>query len=178
MKLSLRYKIISIFILAVVLPAILFGVVLTSISRKSLKDSIFYQQQEIVKRLADRINSQIDRHQKLLITFRDISAMARAKQIETARDILALGPSFTEISLIDAKGIEIFKYKRGEGLSKELFSKPRRELVKLPQGNIFISQVYFSNKRHPFIVLAAPLAGGDLIADPLDADRSLEFGKG
>ena len=172
MKMSLRYKIISIFMLAVVLPALLFGIVLTSISRKALKDSIFYQQQEIVRRLADRMNSQIDRHQKLLVVFRDIAGMTRAKQIEAAKDILLLGPSFTEISLIDSRGIEVFKYKRGLGSSKESLGKKRREFLRLPQNGIYISQVFFSAQRHPFIVMAVPLRGSrGAIAAKLDFDQ-------
>jgi len=176
MKMSLRYKIISIFILAVVLPALLFGVVLTSISRRSLKNSIFYQQQEIVKRLADRINSQIDRHQRLLVVYRDISVLSRGRQIDVAKDILLLGDSFTEISLVDSRGVEVWKYKRGEGLSRDLYGKPRREFLKIPQGNFFISQVYFSNKRHPFITLAVPLSNGrGALAAKLDFDQMWEW---
>jgi len=159
---SLRYKVISIFILAVVLPSLLFGIILTSISRSSIKDSIFYRQQEIVKRLADRINSQIDRHQKLLFTNRDIASLPRAKQTDSARSILQLGDSFTEIGLVDTRGAEVWKYKKGENSSTALYArgKQKKEFVKIPLGNFYISPVYFSSKRQPFITLAVALSNG------------------
>ncbi len=176
MKMSLRYKIISIFILAVVLPALLFGFVLTSISRKSLRDSIFYRQQEIVKRLADRINTQIDRHQKLLFVNRDIAGLSRSKQIDAARGILLLGNSFTEISLVDQRGMEVWKYRRIEGLSRDIYGRPHREYLKIPQGNLFISQVYFSSKRQPYITLAVPLSNGKgALAAKLDFGQMWEW---
>lgn len=159
-RLSLRYKIISLFILAILLPALLFGVILTSISRSALRDSIFYQQQETASRVADRITTQIDRHQKLLQAYRDIGELPRQKQLATARDILLQGPAFSELALMDTRGKELWKY-REKGLTKDLINRSRRmEYRAALPGRVFISQVFFSADRQPYIVLSAGLKRG------------------
>lgn len=149
---SLRYKVISIFVLAVVLPAFLFGIVLTSISRKTIKNSIFYRQQETVRRIADRIDSQIEQYQKLLVVSEPVIELPRQDQIKALKGILDAGPAFSEITLLNSSAYEQLKYLRPGSVGR-LSGRPRREFLKVDPRNPLISQVYFTGDRQPFIMI-------------------------
>lgn len=166
-KTSLRYKILSIFILAVVLPALLSGIVLTSLSRGTIRSSIFFGQQELVSRLADRINAQVDRHIEVLLLYSTIGSLPRPKQIDAGREMLKPKDRiFFEIALLDAKGNELWKLRR-TGLDKKLINRSRRSEYQIAySGRLFISQVLFNEERHPYVVAAVPLSNraGVLVA--------------
>ena len=166
-KLSLRYKIVALFFLAIVIPAIVFGIIITSISRRILHDSIFYRQQEIVSRLADRINYQLERHYKLLSLSQNIAVLPQPQQLSTARNLLVQGNAFSEISMVDTRGQELWKFRRGDGMAKDLINRSRRgEYRRARSGRGSISQVYFSDQHNPYIILSVPLKNraGVLIA--------------
>ncbi|MHB9154454.1 MAG: sensor histidine kinase [Endomicrobiales bacterium] len=158
--LSLRYKIIALFILAILLPALLFSVILTSISRSALRDSIYYQQQETINRVADRISAQFDRYQKPLLIHRDIASYPRARQLSAARNILQQDNAFSEIALVNPLGQEIWKLRRG-GPARDLVNRARnwKEYPLARAQKFFISKLDFSRDQQPFIMLTLALPG-------------------
>ncbi|MBN1622177.1 MAG: sensor histidine kinase [Endomicrobiales bacterium] len=169
---SLRYKIISLFILAIILPAFLLSIVLTSISRRSLRNSIFSQQQEILKRVTDRISSQIDRHQQLLLINRDINRLDGKQSALVAKDILKQGEAFSEIALLSLNGKEEWKYEQSGKVYSLLNRSKREEFLEARKGHEYISPVFFSGQRTPYIMLSVPASrnNGVLVAK-LDLDR-------
>jgi signal transduction histidine kinase len=181
---SLRYKIIFLFILAIVLPAFLLSVVVTSISRKALKNSIYYKQTEILGRLEERITSQINRHQQLLLMHKDIARVSKKEQLETAKDILKQGDAFTEIALLDKNGREQWKYSRS-GMVKGLISRANRpEFLEARRGFEYISRVSLSGQRSPYLILSIQLKGlSNVLVAKLDLDdmwqwiKEIEVGK-
>lgn len=160
LNVSLRFKIISIVILAIVLPAFFFGVILTSISRSTLRESIFHRQQEIVQRLADRINTQLEYHHRILLKHQTMGNLLPGQQINAAFDIISLGTAFSEVSLIDSHGRELWKYRRDGGLVRQVASRVRGKIHhSLSREKSSISQVYFSGQHNPYIILSIPLSG-------------------
>jgi signal transduction histidine kinase len=156
-RVSLRYKVILVFILAIVPPAILFGFIITSISQSAIRKSIFNEQKEILSRVADRITSQVDFHTKLLSTNTNIARLSGQLRAQKIRDIFAQGQSFSEIAFVNPAGREQWKYTRQGSASKKLYNKSKRkEFYKAVSGGIYISDVNFSNDRHPYIIVSAP----------------------
>ncbi|HBU70077.1 MAG TPA: hypothetical protein DEE98_06790 [Elusimicrobia bacterium] len=174
LKLSLRYKILIIFTLAIVLPAVILSVVISSTARKAIRKSIFDQQQELVNRVADRISSQIERHQELLAFNRDISRMPRKGQLETAREMIKQGPAFSEVALIDKTGRELWKYKRS-GLLKGSPKGISREYQAALRVRNFKSQVYFTGQRTPYIVLGVQLNGFGALVSKLELEQMWQW---
>ena len=183
-NMSLRYKIIFLFILAIVLPAFLLSVVVTSISRKALKNSIYYKQREILNRLEERITSQINRHQQLLLMHKDIARVSKKEQFETVKDIFKQGDAFTEISMLDKNGREQWKYSRG-GSVKALINRANRpEFLEARRGFEYISRVSLSGQRSPYLMLSIPVnRKTNVLVAKLDLDdmwqwmKEIEVGK-
>jgi signal transduction histidine kinase len=177
-RMPLRYKFISIFILAVILPAVLFSIILTSLAQPALRKSLFREQQEIVNRLVDQIKSQINKHVDVLYLSADIGALPAARQHQAARELLRFRDrAFVEIALLNARGQEQWKFRRVENEKTgavsivpvpELVNRSRRGEFTIPfsRRDLFISQVNFSADQKPFLQLAVPLTGrrGVLVA--------------
>lgn len=154
-RMSLRYKIILLFVLAIVLPAILISFAVTSISRESVRNLIYDQQREALRLVAEKINPQIQRHMQLLEINRSMGQMLAGKQISLARGILQQGDAFSEIVLIDIYGREQWKCRRdGIVMSHGRLPQP------VPLVKKYISPVYLSGDRHPFIWLSVSLSSG------------------
>jgi signal transduction histidine kinase len=178
MRMSLRYKLISLFIMAILLPALLFSVVLTALSRSYIHTLIIKQQQEIVRRIADQIRYQLKRHVDILYAYDDIGSWPAKKQYEVARDILRPRDRvFSELALLNAQGQELWKFQKVENETantvdilpvRELVNRSRRSEYQFPftRRDLFVSQVNFSVDRHPYILLSVPLSGrkGVLVA--------------
>lgn len=154
---SLRYKILSLFILAIILPALLVSIIITTISRHYIADSIFDQQKEVLKRVADRISSQIDRHQQLLFIYRDISSSPGRNKLSAAKEIFSHGSAFSEIAILNSGGQELWKYSRSGPVRRLVNRSKRGEYQSIKSGQSFISSVFFTAKRSPYIILSVPL---------------------
>jgi signal transduction histidine kinase len=171
-KSPLNFKINFLFVLAVILPALLLNIVLTTISRRALSNSIFSQQQEIISRIAEKVDSQIARHQDLLLFNKDIAGLPRNEQNKAVRDILARGSSFSELALIDNKGRELWKYGRTGPVRNLVNRSKRREFTDAMAGRNYISDVNFSGQRLPYIIVSVPVNGrrGAMVAK-LELDK-------
>lgn len=171
-KLPLSYKINILFVLAIILPALLMNVVVTSISRTSIQDSMFSQQRETISKVAEKIELQIARHQDLLLFNKDIIGLQRAEQLKVARDIMKRGTSFSEIALLDSRGQELWKYRRDGARMSLLNRLRRREFTEALSGRNYVSEVIFSGQRLPFIIISVPVDGkrGAIIAK-LELDK-------
>jgi signal transduction histidine kinase len=168
---SIRYKILSLFVLAVLLPVLLLSVVLISISRGAILESIFQQQQETALRATERIRNQVELHKNLLENILKITdGLPRARQIEAARELVSRNNiSFSEISLLNDRGQELWKISR-KGLVKDLVDRSRRgEFRFARQGGLFISSMQFSTEREPFIIIS--------VANPAHRERNIIVAK-
>lgn len=171
-KSPLNFKINSLFVLAIILPALLLNVVLTTISRRALRNSIFSQQQEIINRIAEKVDSQIARHQDLLLFNKDIAELPRNEQNKAVRDIFARGSSFSELALTDAKGREVWKFNRGGPVKNLVNRAKRREFTDPMAGRNYVSDVNFSGQRTPFIIVSVPINGRrGVIVAKLELDK-------
>lgn len=165
---SLRYKILSVVFLAIVLPALFFGIILTSLSRAALRESIFHRQQETLQRLADRINTQLEHHQRILAVHHTMGRLLPSAQSAAAADILAQGNAFLDVSIVSAGGRETFHYLRDGGLDRVT----GRRAPPMARGSPYVSQVFFSSQRNPYIILSEPLAGKKaVLAAKLDFEQ-------
>ncbi len=157
-RLSLRYKIITLVIAAIVLPSLLLSVIITSVSRRTLTESIFYQQQETLRRVADRITTQLERHQQLLKFNADIGSSKKQSQLAACRAILRQGEAFSEVAVLDNKGRETLKVQRGSAPAKALVNRSGRpEFREAMYGRSYTGQIAISGERHPYIILSIPL---------------------
>lgn len=165
---SLRYKILSIVFLAIVLPALFFGVILTSLSRTALRESIFHRQQETLQRLADRIDTQLEHHQRILAAHHNMGRLLLPAQSAAAASILAQGNAFMDVSIVSNGGREIFHYRRDGGLDRVT----GRRAPPMARGSSYVSQVFFSSQRNPYVILSEPLAGKKgVLAAKLDFEQ-------
>jgi len=155
-KISLRYKIITLTVLAVSIPALLLSFVLTSIAGKNIKEVIFRQQSEAAKRVADRISSQVQGHRQLLKVAAEVKDLKK-NQSKVIGEVLAQGPSFYEITVVSNKGIQTACYTRNTETGKLRIGKnklPQRiapSTLQYARGVGYIGQ-------NPFITLSAPMS--------------------
>ena len=165
MKMSLRYKIILLVTLAILLPAMLLSVVVTSIGRQAIRSSIFSQQQATVKRLAERINSQLSRHQQLLQINRDIGRLAPAQRASAVRRIMAQGNAFAEIWVSDMRGRPKWSYRRGN----TPVGRSEKVRMSVPFMKNYVSQLYLTGQREPYIIIGVALSGdGGMLAGRIE----------
>ncbi|MCB4792301.1 MAG: sensor histidine kinase [Elusimicrobia bacterium] len=173
---SLRYKIIFLFILAIVLPALLLSIILTSISKKALKNSIFYQQEETLNRLSDRLTSQINHNQQLLFVHKNIGRMPKAEQLLTAKEIFAQSEDFTEIALLDKNAREQWKLTRSGPVKNLAKRTTKPEFLEAYKGFEYISPVYISGQRSPYLILSIPLSpASSVLTAKLDLEKMWQW---
>ena len=155
-KISLRYKIITLTVLAVCIPALLLSVLLTSIAGKNIKEVIFRQQSEAAKRVADRISSQVQGHRQLLKVAAEVKDLKK-KQSKVIGEVLTLGPSFYEITVINNKGIEEARYTKHGKIEKLRIGKNKFQQHVAPSAPQYSGGVGYIGQ-NPFITLSAPLS--------------------
>ena len=150
-NLSLRYKVLSLFAAAIVFPALFFSVIITSIGKNNLKESIFCRQEEIVSRLADRINDQLDLHLKLLSLRNDIQTLTSVQKKKFILGIFEKGGAFSQIHILDPKNREVYQFsKPGSGKTRGV---SLRSLV----FKNSVSRVFPSDNGKPYVFLKVPL---------------------
>ncbi|MCX5782741.1 MAG: sensor histidine kinase [Elusimicrobia bacterium] len=171
-KLSIRYKVLVLFAAAIVLPAVFFGIIITSISRQTLRDSIFYRQEEIVSRLADRINAQLDLHLKLLSLKSDIVSLPEAQKTKYIKNIFDKGNAFSEIAILDSKGKEQFRYPK---VSLKKKDKRKSDSIKSAVFKNNVSQVFLSDKDNPSMFIKTPISNKNSIVAKLDFKQILAW---
>ena len=161
-KLSLRFKVLSLFAAAIVFPALFFSIVITSIGKNNLKESIFCRQEEIVSRLADRINDQLDLHLKLLSLRNDVNTLSGAQKKRFVSGIFEKGGAFSEIYILDPKNREVCRFsKAGSNRSRDI------SLRSLPFKNS-LSRVFALDSGKPYVYLKASLKNKFSIAAKLN----------
>ena len=112
MRKSLAFKFVVFSVMAVVLPASAVAVSLILVGRKALTESIYIQQSQTAQRIVNRIAIHIDNVRSVLsIASKEpgLAVLPRARQEETLRRLLRWQPTFKEVFLVNAKGIEIAK---------------------------------------------------------------------
>jgi signal transduction histidine kinase len=155
-RMSIRYKIISLFILAVVLPVLLLGIILISIGRTAIRDAIYSQQEETVLRAAERIKYQVEMHKNLL---EFIGALPPARQTEVVRDLFRRNNiSFSEIALLNARGQELWKQSR-KGAGTLINRSRQDEFRQALNRGMYISSLRFTSDREPYIFILVATRG-------------------
>ena len=158
-KLSIKYKILSLFALAIILPAIVTGIFVTSISRNTIKDSIYLRQQEIVNNLADKINLQLKVHHDTLSQYQDICVAPLAQKEKYVKSFVRKGNIFLEITLINSSAKEQFSY-TVEGKRRVNGGK---QYNKAWLKKSYISEVHFLDN-NPYVNMNVPVRKGAVVA--------------
>lgn len=163
---SLAFKFSVFAVLAVVGPALAIAVSLILTGRKALTDSIYVQQSQTAKRLANRITLQVDNIRSVLsIASKEpgLSAFSRSRQEESLRRLLRWQPTFQEAIVMDASGRETAKLtSRGNRfVPGDLISrKNRREFLKaMSEGKAVVSEPFFGGDRRPYLFVSCPTYG-------------------
>jgi len=147
-NLSLRYKVLSLFAVAIIFPAVFFSIVITSIGKNNLRDSIYFRQQEIAERLADRIDAQLDLHLKLLSFRNDVSTLTPAQKNKYLKSIMEKGNAFSTVFIVGPTNKKVSQVCRQSG--KDGYT---RNLV----FRNSVSQVFLSEHDNPYVFISAPL---------------------
>ena len=163
---SLAFKFSAFAVLAVVGPALAIAVSLILTGRRALTESIYIQQSQTAKRLANRITLQVDNIRSVLsIASKEpgLSAFSRSRQEETLRRLLRWQPTFREAIVTDARGLETSKLtSRGNRfVPGDLVSrKNRREYLEaMREGKAVVSEPFFAGDRRPYLFVSCPAYG-------------------
>ena len=168
-KLSLRYKVLSLFAIAIIFPALIFSTTITSIGKNNLKESIFYRQEEIVSRLADRINGQLELHLKLLSLRNDVNTLSPVQKKRFFLGILEKGSAFSEVLILDPKNREVYRF------SKAAQGKRRNVPLQSLAFKNSVSKVFSPDNGKPYVYLKAPLRNKYSILARLDFSQLLTW---
>ncbi|MBI4487488.1 MAG: GAF domain-containing protein [Deltaproteobacteria bacterium] len=129
---------------------------------KLIKEEAAELQREVASRVAGEIEEFIRRKLDRLL---DLSSSASLHELGSKEQrLLALlllrnDGSFTEVTVMDEKGMEVVKVsERRAYLPAELSDKiESREFKQAIKGESYISQVYTSDKAEPYVTLAVPV---------------------
>ncbi|MFC1500862.1 ATP-binding protein [Elusimicrobiota bacterium] len=168
-KLSLQYKILSLFALAIILPAIVTAILITTISKSAIKNSIYFRQQEIVNNLAEKIDFQLKFHYKTLAQYPDISIVGPAQKEKHIKNIVKKGDIFLEVMVLNSNAREQFSYSVGG--KKRINSGKQYNKAWLKKR--YISQVRFSDN-NPYVYMNVPIQKGVVVAK-LDFKQLWQF---
>ncbi len=162
-KKSLKFKVLLLFSLAVLLPALIITSIIIPISSTAIWVSIEREQNEIVKRIGDRVYLYIQNTKKLVrsLANRNFDGLTQMQIQQIFVDTMKIMPGFIEIAILDKKGNERIKVVRLES-SKNLFEfnpflmnrSHLLEFRKALSGEIYISPVMFSGVRVPYIFVS------------------------
>ncbi|OGS19997.1 MAG: hypothetical protein A2252_01750 [Elusimicrobia bacterium RIFOXYA2_FULL_39_19] len=161
-KKSLRVKIILFFSLAVLIPLIFVSSLIVTISRNTLWDYIKREQEEIVLRIGDRVNSHIENTKDLLKS--SLSGSTRLNKPNQTKEIfsnlLELNKNIIEITSLNRQGKETFKINRAKQPGKYEYGKTfinrsvREEFTAAIRDGSYVSPLSFSDNKIPYIIIS------------------------
>jgi len=159
-RLSLRNKVLFLIYLVLFCPIVIITGITISIGYRSLHDSIFHQQREIVSRIADRVSTYLDSNIKLLesIMEMDLGAKKKGEITSLLKDLMKVNSNMLELILVNPKGQEAVKIIR-EGnryvTSTNLMDRRKLDEFRVAkQKQKYISQVYLSYQRVPYLIVS------------------------
>ena len=166
----------------------LFGIALTAVvvasysyTLKQIEQDAAELQAEIASVTADRIRAFVRRK---IERFSDITAAVSLYDLGSKEQQLLVSllvrkdGSFTDASIIDARGMEVLKVSdRRVYFSSDLADQSKSaKFNKAIKGENYISRVYTSDKSQPFVTLAIPLWGtAQSIVGVMSAEADLSF---
>ena len=166
----------------------LFGIALTAVvvasysyTLKQIEQDAAELQAEIASVTADRIHTFVRRK---IERFSDIAAAVSLYDLGSKEQQLLVSllvrkdGSFTDASIIDARGMEVLKVSdRRVYFSSDLADQSKSaKFNKAIKGENYISRVYTSDKSQPFVTLAIPLWGtAQSIVGVMSAEADLSF---
>jgi len=166
----------------------LFGIALTAVvaasyfyTLKQIKEDAAELQAEIASVTADRTHAFVRRKVE---RFSDIAAAVSlydlaSKEQRLLTSLLAKNDgSFTEVSIIDARGIEVLKVSdRRVYFPSDLSDQSKSaKFNKAIKGENYISRINTSDKSQPYVTLAVPLWGtAQSIVGVMSAEADLSF---
>lgn len=173
-KKSLAYKFAVFSLIAVALPAVTIAVSLILIGRHTLTESIYTEQSETARRIADRISIHIENVRSVLsigAAEPGLSVFTRSRQEESLRRLLRWQPvfkkdcpTFKELFILDAAGQETAKLtsqgKKFIPSSKLISRKDRYEFTApMKKGKAYISEPFLANDHLPYLFISCPTYG-------------------
>ncbi len=166
----------------------LFGIALMAVvvasysyTLKQIEQDAAELQAEIASVTADRIHTFVRRK---IERFSDMAAaislyeLGSKKQQLLASLLVKNDSSFTDVSIIDARGMEVLKVSdRRVYFPSDLSDQSKSaKFNKAIKGENYISQVYTSDKAQPYVTLAIPLWGAaQSIVGVVSAEADLSF---
>jgi signal transduction histidine kinase len=159
-KSSLKNKVLLLTGLVLFCPIIIITTVTITIGYRSLHKSIFYQQREIVDRIADRVNTYVNSNSRLLesVIGMNLGTKNKIKLTSLFKDVMKVNSNVLEIILLNKKGQEITKIIRQENKyinSTNLIDRKNRDEFRMAKlHGKFLSPVYLSYQRVPYLIIA------------------------
>lgn len=166
----------------------LFGIALTAVvvagyfyTLKQIEQDAAELQAEIASVTADRIRAFVRRK---IERFSDIAAAVSLYDLGSKEQRLLLSllvkkdGSFTDASIIDARGMEVLKVSDRRVYFPSDFSDQSKsaKFNKAIKGENYISRVYTSDKSQPYVTVAIPFWGGaQSIVGVMSAEADLSF---
>jgi len=166
----------------------LFGIALTAVvvasyfyTSKQIEQDAAELQAEIASVTADRIHAFVRRK---IERFSDMAAAVSLYELGSKEQRLLLSllvkkdGSFTDASIIDARGMEVLKVSdRRVYFPSDLSDQSKSaKFNKAIKGEDYVSPVYTSDKAQPYVTVAIPLWGADQsIAGVASAEADLSF---
>ncbi|MBU2568376.1 MAG: sensor histidine kinase [Elusimicrobia bacterium] len=158
---SLRVKVLFLFSLAVLIPIAIITFLIVSISYRSLWKSIQREQTEITRRVGEKIYSYIESTRGIIVGLASIepSGYNTGQVRKRLSEAMKISKSITEITIVDRQqGRDVIRAERpGRYVvfrGGTVDRKKREEFIKAVSENFYISRVYFSGQRRPYIIIS------------------------
>lgn len=164
-KIGLRTKLLVIFVLATLVTAGVIANILIGIGKKALTDSVYREQREIARRVADRISIRLGAMKTILVGLtadRQFTNIRKDKTATFLKNKLLLPNEYIyQCVILDSQGKEIVnieELKNKVTVHKKLADRSKRNefMVPFKYGMSYIAAVYPKNSL-PAIMVAVPV---------------------
>ncbi len=150
-------------------------------ARRQMRRAATALQLEMATLMARHIQSYVDRKIERLddaAVAMSLHPLGGAEQKLLAKLLLKGDPSFTELSILNDRGMELIKYSERElYLPADLRDQSESEKFRAARGGAsYVGPVYTSNRAEPYVTLATPLkAGPNKVIGVLTTEANLKF---
>ncbi|MCZ6623688.1 MAG: cache domain-containing protein, partial [Deltaproteobacteria bacterium] len=150
-------------------------------ARRQIEKTAAQVQIEVASRVSHEIEKFINRKQERLLdlaTFLGLHAFGSEEQRLFALLLLKNDNSFTEIAVLDDKGMEVLKVsERKIYLPREFSDQSRSEKFKrASSGESYVSSVYATDRAEPYVTMAVPIKGASKqVMGLVSAEMNLKF---
>lgn len=169
---SLKFKLTMLLIAAILLPLIISNGVNLNNNFKFMKDSVFYQNQQLVDSLARQLDTLTCDLQETILTlssYDSVKSMDPNSMADSLIQTVNNSSMISQIYIMDTTGMQIYKTsgKLGDRSDRDYFAEAMA-------GNTYFSDVIISGSTGmPIVVLASPIERGGKVVGVIGASIDL-----